>query len=112
MDGNELIGEFDAAVWAKVWIRMIAEHPGIPTEEGTMIGWFANAIMSGYDQGRKEEQSRPMVDKLREIVYQAAGAATAPLLEDHPDYVFPSERVADNVERVCVAFGIPKEEES
>ena len=41
--------EFDATVWAKEWIRVIKEHPQVPTDEGTMIGWFANAIMAGYD---------------------------------------------------------------
>ena len=39
----------DAQVWAKEWAKHIAEHPGIPTDEATMIGWFANAIMAGYD---------------------------------------------------------------
>lgn len=31
------------------------------------------------------------------IVYECAGAATGPLMRDHPDYVFPSERVAEAV---------------
>ncbi len=34
----------DAAVWAAEFVKM---YPGI--DEGTMIGWFANAIMAGYD---------------------------------------------------------------
>lgn len=36
------------------------------------------------------------------LVFECAGAATAPLLQDHPDYVFPSERVAAAV-RACMA---------
>lgn len=39
-------------------------------------------------------------EQIRELAFQAGGAATAPLLEDHPDYVFPSERVAACVENV------------
>lgn len=39
----------DARVWAKEWIKTIQEHPDIPTDEETMVGWFANAIMAGYD---------------------------------------------------------------
>lgn len=39
-------------------------------------------------------------DQLRELAFQAGGAATGPLMEDHPDYVFPSERVSENVAAV------------
>lgn len=39
-------------------------------------------------------------DRLAELMYLAAGAATRPLLEDHPDYTFPSERVAQAVEEL------------
>lgn len=34
----------DAAVWAAEYAK---RHPG--ADEGEMIGWFANAIMAGYD---------------------------------------------------------------
>lgn len=43
-----------------------------------------------------------------EVAYQAAGAATRPLMEDHPDYVFPSERVSDAVAELLSDFGIPR----
>ncbi len=39
----------DAQIWAKEWMKTIKEHPSIPTDEGAMIGWFANAIMAGVD---------------------------------------------------------------
>ena len=39
----------DAQVWARKWLEITAEKPEIATDEGTMIGWFANAIMAGYD---------------------------------------------------------------
>lgn len=108
-DDNILIGEMDAQIWTKHWLATIAEHPTIPTDEGAMLAWFANAIMSGYDAGRHFEQKRDIVEKLREIIFQAAGAATRPLLEDHPTYIFPSERVSEAVEHICESFGIPKE---
>jgi hypothetical protein len=44
----------DARVWARDWLRTIAEHPDIPTDEGTMIGWFANAIMAGHDDATRK----------------------------------------------------------
>jgi hypothetical protein len=43
-----------------------------------------------------------------EVAYQAAGAATRPLLEDHPDYVFPAERVQDAVAYLLETFGVPR----
>lgn len=109
MSNSDLVDEFDAQVWAKRWLEIIAENPTIPTDEGAMISWFANAIMSGYDKGKRDEQKRDIVEKIREMMFQAAGAATKPLLEDHPYYIFPSERVREAVEHVCETFGIPKE---
>lgn len=41
---------------------------------------------------------------LLELAFVAAGAATAPLLQDNPDYVFPAERVKENVNRVVRDF--------
>lgn len=108
MPDIDLVGVTDAEVWATRWLEAISENPNIPTDKGTMIGWFANAIMAGYDQGYRAEQQRNVVEKLRELIYMAAGAATAPLLADHPEYVFPAERVRESVEQVCSSFGIPK----
>lgn len=39
----------DAQVWADEWLKTIAERPEIATDRDTMIGWFSNAIMAGYD---------------------------------------------------------------
>ena len=43
----------DATIWTKEWLKTIEAHLEIPTDEGTMIGWFAIAIMAGYDAGRR-----------------------------------------------------------
>ena len=40
---------FDATVWAKKFVEAVELNPSIATDEGCMIGWFANAIMRGYD---------------------------------------------------------------
>ncbi len=45
-------------------------------------------------------------ERVVEIAFQAAGAATGPLLADHPGYVFPAERVAERVTEVLAEFGI------
>lgn len=46
----------DAQVWADVWLKSIAANPEIPTDRECMIGWFANAIMAGYDQATHTRQ--------------------------------------------------------
>lgn len=43
-----------------------------------------------------------------EVVYQAVGAGTRPMLEDNPEYVFPAERVRDAVAALLEEFGIPR----
>lgn len=43
-------GEFDAKVWAESFVAHVKWKPEIATDEGTMIVWFANAIMAGYDR--------------------------------------------------------------
>jgi hypothetical protein len=44
-----LISNLDAQIWAKEFINTVKLHPEIATDKETMIGWFANAIMTGYD---------------------------------------------------------------
>lgn len=48
-----LQGEFNAMLWAQAFVATVDDHPTIPTDVGTMVGWFANAIMAGYDHARR-----------------------------------------------------------
>lgn len=41
---------FDARDWAEAFVKCAKEHPDIATDEGTMMSWFANALMRGYDE--------------------------------------------------------------
>lgn len=50
--------------------------------------------------GAKRAARAAMRDELRKLVFEASGAATRPLLEDHRDYEFPSERVSAAVEEL------------
>jgi hypothetical protein len=43
-------GEFDARQWAAEFKRLRPD-----SDEELMQGWFANAIMTGYDRGRRDE---------------------------------------------------------
>ena len=47
-----LIGQMDATIWADEFVKIVKEKPKIAIDKGTMIGWFANAIMTGYEKGR------------------------------------------------------------
>jgi hypothetical protein len=56
LDGTNLIGNTDAAEWTDTFLA-IAEQQDWTIEDidwGLMIGWFSNAIMAGYDEGRRE----------------------------------------------------------
>jgi hypothetical protein len=48
----DLIGNPDALVWAKRFVQRVTDKPEIATDEGTMLAWFASAIMAGYDRNQ------------------------------------------------------------
>ena len=47
---RDLSSTLDAIFWVEEWMSAIKKNPSIPTDKETMLGWFANAIMAGYDQ--------------------------------------------------------------
>lgn len=51
----ELINQTDAKVWTEQWFLAVDKNPDIPKDFDTMIGWFANAIMAGYDACKRGE---------------------------------------------------------
>jgi hypothetical protein len=74
----------------------------------TEVREFADSIelaLLGHVDVDREDRDDAWVS---EVAYQAAGAATRPLLEDHPDYVFPAERVRDAVAELLSDFGIAR----
>jgi rubredoxin len=44
----------DAAVWAAEFCRIFPGH-----DEATMLGWFANAIMAGFDEAQRRAAPAP-----------------------------------------------------
>lgn len=44
----------DAQVWAKEFVNHVSQNPAIATDEGAMIGWFANAIEVGRRAGKED----------------------------------------------------------
>lgn len=49
-EGSEILKSFDARDWARHFVAHVKAIPGLATDEGTMTGWFANALMRGYDE--------------------------------------------------------------
>jgi hypothetical protein len=41
---------FDARDWASAFVYRARRDPLFATDEGTVIGWFANALMRGFDE--------------------------------------------------------------
>ena len=58
---QKLSGEFDAAVWAKEFMRVNKELH-IADSEATMIGWFANAIEQSHSVRQHRAKCKPSPD--------------------------------------------------
>jgi hypothetical protein len=54
-----LVGNMNARVWAEEFVRAVNKNPSITTDVETMIGWFANAIMTGYDNANPPPRILP-----------------------------------------------------
>jgi len=51
MDANDLHKTMDAQVWARVFMEYSKRYGSF--DEDAMLGWFANAIMCGWDHHAK-----------------------------------------------------------
>ena len=71
----------DARVWAKEWLKTIKKKPSTPTDEGTMIEWFSDAIMAGYDDCYKKYHFA-----MTEDTYEETKAAYKKLTREAEEY--------------------------
>ena len=53
-DDFSLYGQMDASIWAKEFIKMIEGNLNRAKDIDILRGWFANAIMTGYDKAKSE----------------------------------------------------------
>lgn len=58
---SDFTQSFDARDWAKAFVEHVTAKPTIATDEGTMISWFANAIMRGWDEHARRYQTDPLI---------------------------------------------------
>lgn len=75
MDTNKLNGEFDAAAWAEAFSERFGivrrgKHAGEPVDDDLMVGWFANAIMAGYDHKSLLRDTTALGDTSPELIRQ------------------------------------------
>jgi hypothetical protein len=72
---SKLPQSFDARDWAAEWLEVIKNHTDIPTDEGTMISWFANALMSGYDEANRRNRKKieRMERKMKSLIAENKG---------------------------------------
>jgi len=56
MKNDILVGQFDADIWAKEFVKIVKKKPEIATDIDTMRSWFANAIMAGFDKKKTPEE--------------------------------------------------------
>jgi hypothetical protein len=100
-----LAGNTDAQVWATEFLKVIVDQ-SVTIDEGLMLGWFANAIMSGYDEGVRAERKRGFDDCVREIAFQAAGAGAWAVMHEAPHVVMPDQAVTEGVDAILAEFGV------
>ena len=68
LDDNSFTLSFDAAQWAKAFVQHVWANKNIPYDEGCMVGWFANALMRGYDEHAWKHQIQALDnDVLRDV---------------------------------------------
>lgn len=51
---NNFTDSTDCLIWAEEFVKRAKENPDLATDESAMMGWFANAIMAGYDNARRK----------------------------------------------------------
>lgn len=55
---SELPQSFDAQDWVNEWRETLRSAPTISWDDATMLTWFSNAIMAGFDEASRREQAR------------------------------------------------------
>jgi hypothetical protein len=96
----------DPMVWATEFVRVIRDlNIDVAGDDavGFVVAWFSNLLSAERDLTAGQ---RWTPEQIARLAFLAGGAATAPLLADHPSYVFPAERVAARIGDVLREHGI------
>lgn len=55
-DGHKCPRTMDGLTWAKEFCKRAAANPNLATDVEAMHGWFANAVMAGFDEAQRRFQ--------------------------------------------------------
>lgn len=55
----------DAVVWAKEFNKTLVKKGIQPFDPGFLIGWFANAIMAGFDEANRRKLPKERIEELK-----------------------------------------------
>ena len=117
---TDLYSTMYAVEWAREFLSMDFDQDDI--DEGLMIGWFANAIMCGYDHAtwkHEKEQQAPVSDDVRDMIERLEendNALFLPLLgeaanlfkrltQPQPDAAVAVERERERCAKVAETMG-------
>lgn len=75
---TKLVGNPDANDWADLFVETVGERPEVATDRDTMVGWFANAIMAGWDTAARRNQEDLEVRVIRSGRFRWEGWAPRP----------------------------------
>ena len=80
-DGKPWPQTMDGQVWATTWMQYVTKNPAIAQDKETMLGWFCNSIMAGYDaaQRRWEARARERLSASEAVYGFAAWLTTSPV---------------------------------
>lgn len=51
---------FDARDWAAAFVEIVRKNHNIEIDESLMTGWFANALMVGFDEHARRQKTEPL----------------------------------------------------
>lgn len=87
-DSNFLLSTMDAKVWADEFVKFNSA-----SDHGTMLGWFANAIMTGFDEAtrRAEAEGKSGSAASGEEDPAASGVLPGQQPIDRPSFMLPTQ---------------------
>ena len=102
----------DAKVWAVEFMNLFGEKRDA-IDEGLMIGWFANAIMNGFDEATRRERKK--LDRAKTALEPFSKVFEVLKGQKHIEYIWvqshtdPSQNVGIHINDLQAAQQVLKE---
>lgn len=109
-----LLGTTDPRAWATAFLEQFADAIALlrqaryeRIDDGTMIGWFANAMQSKETAVMGPGTHRLSTEELHELVFQAGGVGSVCVMALAPSVVMPSQEIIEGLNRLLSEKGLP-----